>query len=332
MIQFQTDNKIGLIGAGAWGKNLVRVFYELGVLKIICDLEKKVLTKLKRKYPNLETATDFEEILENKGLGAIVISTPATTHYELTRRALLAGKDVFVEKPMALKVKEGKELVKIAQKKKLILMVNHLLLYHPAILKLENLIKKGNLGKIRYICSNRLNFGKLRREENVLWSFAPHDISIIIDILGIPEKMGAIGKSYLQKNIPDVTFSFLEFKNNQAAHIFVSWLSPFKEQKLSVVGSKGMAVFDGVENRLVIYPHKVKWMKDKSPKAIRAEGKDIDVSKKEPLIIAAQHFLECIKKRKTPRTDGKEALEVLKVLDAAQKSLNNKGKTIKLIK
>jgi len=237
---------------------------------------------------------------------------------------LLSGKDVFVEKPLALKVEEGEELVKLAKKKKLILMVGHLLLYHPAIVKLKELIKKGELGEIYYISSNRLNFGRLRKEENVLWSFAPHDISIIIDILGMPQKVLARGKSYLQRNISDVTLSILEFKKDQTAHIYVSWLNPFKEQKLSITGSKKMVVFDGISNELLAYSYQINWTEDKGPKAIKVKSKVIKFSSVEPLIKEAEHFLECIKKRKKPKTDGKEALNVLKILNFCQKSLENK--------
>ena len=324
-------NNVALIGAGYWGKNLVRVFYELGALKIICDLNKKILAERKKEYPNLKTTTDFKEILKDKRIKAIVISAPAALHYKFAWQSLLAGKDVFVEKPLALKIKEGEELVKLAKKKKRILMVGHLLLYHPAVIKLKDLIKKGKLGEIRYVWSNRLNFGKLRKEENVLWSFAPHDIAVIIDILGKPKKAIAVGKSYLQKNISDITLSSLEFAGNKAAHIFVSWLNPFKEQKMSVIGSKAMAVFDDkAENKLILYSHKVKFQKNKNPEAIGGKGKIIKIQKKEPLREEALHFLECVEKRKIPKTDGKEALEVLKILDACQKSMEKNGKLTKL--
>lgn len=319
---------IGIIGAGYWGKNLVRVFNELGVLKMVCDLDKKNLNKIKEDYPKLKLTKNFLDILRDKEIKAVVIATPAISHYKLTKRALDYKKDVFVEKPLALKVKEGEELVRMAKEKKLILMVGHLLLYHPAIVKLEEIIKKEELGEIRYICSNRLNFGKLRREENVLWSFAPHDISVIIDILGIPQKVRAVEKSYLGKGIPDVTISIFEFKKNQAAHIFVSWLNPFKEQKLSIIGSKKMAVFDGIKNELVIYSHKIKNYKNKNPEAIKAKGKLIKISSREPLKEEAKRFLECVKTRKISKTDGREALNVLRVLNACQQSLEKNGKPL----
>lgn len=313
--------KLGLIGAGYWGKNLIRVFNELGVLKIICDLDNKILKQRKKEYPNLKTTTDFEEILADKEIKSVVISSPAVTHYNLVKKALETGKDVFVEKPLALQIKQGEELVKIANKEKRILMVGHLLLYHPAIIKLKQLIDAGKLGEIQYIWSNRLNFGKLRREENILWSFAPHDISVIIDILGEPKKILSKGKSYLQKNIADVSLSFLEFEKNKSAHIFVSWLNPFKEQKMSIIGSKAMAVFDDMaENKLVIYNHKVKY-NGKYLQEQKANAKIIKFPNKEPLLEEAKHFLKCVKNRKNPITDGKQALKVLKVLDACEKSL-----------
>lgn len=322
---------IGIIGIGYWGKNLVRVFYKIGVLKIICDSDKKILIKRKKEYLNLKTTTNFSELLRDKEIRGIVIATPAATHYKLTKRALLAGKDVFVEKPLALKITEGEELVSLAKKKKQILMVGHLLLYHPAVVRLIMLAKTGMLGEIYYIWSNRLNFGKMRREENVLWSFAPHDISIIINILGMPKTVRALGQTYLQKNIPDTTLSFLEFDKKETAHIFVSWLNPFKEQRLSVIGSRAMAVFDDqAKDELIMYRHKVKFQKNKNIETLKVKGKVIKVSggTTVPLLEEARHFLECITKRKNPKTDGLEALNVLRVLEACQKSLNKNGKKI----
>lgn len=326
-----SKKNIALIGAGYWGKNLVRVFYELGALKIICDLNESNLLDRKKEHPNLEITNDFSKILEDKEIQALVIATPAVTHYDICKKAILAGKDVFVEKPLALKIKEAGEIVEIAKKNKRILMVGHLLLYHPAVVKLKQMIKDGEFGDMRYIYSNRLNFGKLRREENVLWSFAPHDISVIIDILGMPEKVTSSGKAYLQKDIPDTTISVLEFEGEKSAHMFVSWLNPFKEQKLSVIGSKAMAVFDDqAKDKLVFYRHKVKWLKNSYPEAVKAEGEIIEILEGEPLKEEAMYFIECVENRKNPLTDGENALSVLKVLDACQKSIEKGGKSIKL--
>lgn len=326
----KSDNlKIGLAGAGYWGKNLLRIFAGLGVLKKVCDINEQVLEQVKSTYPQLETTQRFDELLKDKTLQALVIATPAASHYQLTREGLKAGKHIFVEKPLALEVVQGEELVRVAEEKELCLMVGHLLFYHPAIVELKELIGRGELGEIRYICSNRLNFGKLRTEENVLWSFAPHDVSIIIDFLGMPEKVLAKGKAYLQKDIPDITLTFLEFKKNKAAHIFVSWLNPFKEQKLSVIGSEKMAVYDGVANKLTVFPHKVEWRGNNWPQAVKAEGVELLLPEKEPLMEEARHFLNCINENRPSRTDGKEALAVLRVLAASQESLE-KGETVSL--
>lgn len=316
-----TNNSIAVIGGGYWGKNLVRVFHQLVVLRLVCDSNREVLQNIQRQYPGLETTESFEEVIGNKGIDALVIATPAATHYRLARQGLEAQKHIFVEKPLALNVEEGQQLVKLAQERGLVLMVGHLLLYHPAIRKLKELVERGELGELRYICSNRLNFGKLRKDENVLWSFAPHDISVIIDFLGMPDRVRATGKSYLQGNIPDITLTFLEFEGNKAAHIFVSWLNPFKEQKLSVIGSEKMAVYDGVSNTLTLFSHRVEWGQGNCPQAIGAEGQAIGISDQEPLMEEAKHFLECLRKKQTPLTSGKEALAVLRVLSASQKSL-----------
>lgn len=214
----------------------------------------------------------------------MVVATPAVTHYEIVKQSLLAGKDVFVEKPLAITVKQGEELVKLAEKGNRILMVGHILQYHPAIIKLKELISSGELGKIQYIYSNRLNIGKLRTEENILWSFAPHDISAILMLLEEePIKVTASGGNYLSNDIYDITVTILEFKNGIKGHIFVSWLHPYKEQKLIVVGSKAMAVFDDVSNeKLFLYPHKIMWKDGKIPVAQKADSQIIPFDKKNP--------------------------------------------------
>lgn len=326
--------KVAVIGCGYWGKNLVRNFYELGALKTIYDLNRSASKNLKKIYPGVKIADSIKEILIDSEIKGVVIATPSITHYQIAKEFLLKDKDVFVEKPLALKVEEGKELVKLAKKKKRILMVGHLLLYHPAIVKLKQLIDDGVLGKIRYICSNRLNFGKLRTEENILWSFAPHDIAVIIELFGkMPIEVYSHGMSWVNKNIADVTLSYLKFNNNQSAHIFVSWLNPFKEQKLTVIGEKKMAVFDDqAENKLVLYSHKIHWNKNRVPEAKKAEGQIIPLDLKEPLRLECQHFLDCIRTRQKPKTNGDEALAVLKVLAASQKSLNQGGKKVNLKK
>ncbi len=315
--------RLAVIGAGYWGKNLVRNFAQLKVLQTICDNDQTLLNSFKKNY-SVKYAADWKEVLKDKSINAVAIATPAVSHYKIAKQALLAKKDVFVEKPLALNVKEAEELIALAAKEKRILMADHILQYHPAVVKLKTLIDKGVLGKLQYIYSHRLNIGKLRREENILWSFAPHDISVILRLVGQePKKVRAFGEAYLQKGIYDTTMTDLTFHDRLKAHIFVSWLHPFKEQKLVVIGDKNMAVFNDLEekNKLLLYPHKVRWV-NRIPVADKAQAQIIPLEKKEPLKEACLHFLDCVKKRKTPQTDGREALAVLKILKEAQSTLD----------
>ncbi len=316
---------VGLIGLGYWGKNLLRNFYELNVLHSACDSDAELLSQKKEQYPTVHYTTSFKELLLSPEIKAIAIATPAVTHYKLIKESLLAGKDVFVEKPLALTVAEGEELARLAVKEKRILMVGHILAYHPAVKKLKELISSGDLGKIQYIYSNRLNIGKLRTEENILWSFAPHDISVMLMLIDEePVNVRASGEDYINRGIYDTTMTTLEFKNGVKGHIFVSWLHPFKEQKLVVIGSKAMAVFDDVsEEKLFIYPHKIEWKDGKIPVAQKAEYQVVPVDSKEPLKLELNHFVECVLKREKPLTDGYEALRVLKVLELAETSLSS---------
>jgi UDP-2-acetamido-3-amino-2,3-dideoxy-glucuronate N-acetyltransferase len=316
---------IALIGCGYWGKNILRNLYELGVLHTACDSDSSIISAHKEKFPDANYTTSFKEILNNPAVKAIAIATPAATHAKLIKESLLAGKDVFAEKPLALTVNEGKELVDLADAKNAVLMVGHILQYHPAIKKLKELISSGQIGKVQYIYSNRLNIGKLRTEENILWSFAPHDISIILSLLNEePVGVSAFGGGYLNKGVYDVTLTTLEFKNDVKGHIFVSWLHPYKEQKLIVVGSKAMVVFDDVsKEKLFLYPHKIEWQNGKIPIAQKADHQVIPFASGEPLKLELEHFIDCIKTRKTPNTDGHEGLKVLHVLETAENFFNN---------
>ena len=310
---------IAVIGAGYWGKNLIRNFAELGSLLLICEKDPKRIAFFKEKYPELKFTSSLKDVLKNKAVKGVVLATPAESHFELGKEVLKSGKDLFVEKPLSLSVKEGEKLVNLAQEKKSILMVGHLLQYHPAIVKLKEIIQEGKLGKICYIYSNRLNLGKFRTEENILWSFAPHDISVILYLLGEePEKITAVGSAYLNPKIFDTTVTNLRFKSGAAAHIFVSWLHPYKEQKLIVVGTTGMVLFDDLaEDKLTIFKHRVEW-KNGIPTPKKKEGKSVPFRTEEPLRVECSHFLNCIKERKVPKTDGEEGLRVLKVLEAAE--------------
>jgi UDP-2-acetamido-3-amino-2,3-dideoxy-glucuronate N-acetyltransferase len=318
-----SEQFIGLIGLGYWGKNILRNLYELKVLHTACDSSSDIIKERKKQFPDILYTASVEEVLQNPGIRAIAISAPASVHYDIAKRSLLAGKDVFVEKPLALTVKEGEELIALAEKQKRILMVGHILQYHPAVIKLKELISSGELGKIQYIYSNRLNIGKLRTEENILWSFAPHDISVILSLIGRePVKIAAIGGDYLSRGIYDTTMTTMEFDNGIKGHIFVSWLHPYKEQKLIVVGSKAMAVFDDMsKEKLFIYPHTIEWQDGRIPVAQKADHKVVAIDAGEPLRQELTHFVDCVYERKIPTTDGHEGLKVLKILEAAEKAL-----------
>ena len=323
------DVRVGVAGCGYWGKNLVRNFSELGALGAVCDVDERSLEKIGTTY-SVRTTTSFDELLGMPDIQAVVIAAPAEAHYELAKKAMLRGKDVFVEKPLALKVDDGAELVEIALKQSRILMVGHLLLYHPAIIELRRMIEVGEFGRVEYISSSRLNLGKLRTEEDILWSFAPHDIAAVLHLLGeAPNSVAAQGASYLNHPISDVTLTVLGFKSGVKASIFVSWLHPFKEQKLVIVGNQKMAVFDDTqaEKKLVIYPHRIEWV-NRVPVARRAEGQVVELAKDEPLRLECAHFLECVRERTQPLTNGENGLSVLKVLHAAGQSVRDHGQPV----
>jgi UDP-2-acetamido-3-amino-2,3-dideoxy-glucuronate N-acetyltransferase len=321
---------VGVIGCGYWGKNLVRNFHELGALVAVCDVADESLEAMRRQY-GVTATNQIDALLAMQDVKAVVISAPAARHYELAKKALLHGKDVFVEKPLALEVEQGADLVDLAQRSSRILMVGHLLHYHPAITALRRMLEEGELGRIEYISSSRLNFGKLRTEEDILWSFAPHDISAILHLLNeSPATVAAQGASYLNHPISDVTLTILGFRSGVKAHIFVSWLHPYKEQRLVIVGDRKMAVFDDTspENKLVVYPHRIDWV-NRVPIARRAEGEVVPLEKVEPLRTECEHFLECVQHRKKPHTDGQNGLEVLRILHAAEHSIREHGKPIR---
>src|SRR5438094_7528967 len=292
---------VAVVGVGYWGKNLVRNFYELGALTLLCDERGSVESSCKNDYENVRFCRDFRAVLADPSVAAVALATPAVTQYEMAKAALEAGKDVLVEKPLAIDVKHGEELVRLADAKSRILMVGHILRYHPAILKLQSLIQSGALGKINYLYSNRLNIGKIRAEENILWSFAPHDISVMLALLNeMPNRISCQGGGFLNNDVADVTLSHFDFPSGVQAHIFVSWLHPFKEQKLVLVGSDNMAVFDDTaDNKLVLYPHKIEW-RNRVPAAVKADGEVVAIESREPLRAECQHFLDCVQTRTSP--------------------------------
>jgi len=322
---------VAVVGCGTWGKNLVRNFYEQGALRFIYDPDRDCASQILQQYP-VRSASSFDDLLSEPSVHAIVISAPAVRHFELAKKVLLAGKDVFVEKPLALCSEDAQELIALAETHSRVLMVGHLLLFHPVVLRLQKMIHSGDLGKVQYVYSSRLNLGRLRTEENILWSFAPHDISVLLYLLReLPRSCSAHGSSYLNSDVNDITLSTFDFSSGVRGHIFVSWLHPFKEQKLVVVADRKIAVFDDTEpeRKLVVYPHRIDWV-ERVPVARKAEGESIPVENAEPLRLECQHFLECIAERRIPRTDGRSALEVLKVLEACQQSLEHQGNPVQL--
>lgn len=318
---------IGLIGGGYWGKNLIREFNNTGSLHTICDINKEVLKKYNELYPNVKTTVEWDDVLNDNKISAVCIALPAELHYSFAKKSLLAEKDVYVEKPIALDITEAEELVKIARENNKILMVGHLLHYHPCIEKIKEMITNGIIGKVKNIVANRLNLGIFRVQENVLWSFAPHDISVILSLCNdqLPKLVQCNGKDHITKGIHDVTNSVLHFEDTYV-NINVNWLNPYKEQKMSIIGEKGMILFDDTakENKLTYFPEYINFNENK-PIPVKNNGVNIEVSlSKSPLLKECEHFIECCITHKNPITDGKEGVKVLKVLNYLQQSLEQK--------
>lgn len=326
--------RVAVAGCGYWGKNLVRNFHSLGALSFICEKSEAGRAKALELAPEVEVIPEFDDLLRKVEVEAVAIATPAETHRDLALRAMEAGKDVFVEKPMALTVEDGEEMQRFAEGCGRILMVGHILEFHPAVEKLRELVTAGTLGRIHYIYSNRLNFGKIRTEENALWSFAPHDIAVILRLFGeLPIQVTCVGGSYVTATLADVTVSTFLFRSGQRAHVFVSWLNPFKEQKFVVMGEERMAVFNDVlkEGKLRLYNQKVS-IHERQPVLHRGDEEAVEVSADEPLRRECMHFLECVRDRKRPLTDAASGNDVLRVLEACQVSLQLNGRPVALVK
>ena len=321
-------DSVAVLGCGYWGQNLVRNFHALGVLRAVCDPGEAGRTRARQLAPGAEVLDEFTSVLNRPDIHAVVLATPAETHEPLALQALAAGKDVLVEKPMALNHQQGLRMHAAAEKADRILMVGHLLEFHPAVLKLRELLAADTLGKVNYIYSNRLNFGKIRTEENALWSFAPHDIAVILRLVGeLPIEVTCVGGSYLTPNLADVTISCLHFRSGLRAHIFVSWLNPFKEQKLVVVGDKQMAVFNDVAktDKLMLYDQRVDFA-NRQPVLQKGAETAVPLPAGEPLRAECEHFLDCVRTRRTPLTDSTSGIAVLRVLQACQVSLQLNGR------
>jgi UDP-2-acetamido-3-amino-2,3-dideoxy-glucuronate N-acetyltransferase len=317
---------IAVIGCGYWGKNLVRDFHGLRALAAVSDSHAETAEKIAAHYE--VPALEVDEILADESINGVVIAAPAEYHASLALKSIAAGKHVYVEKPIALSIEDAERMIEAAGKAGRILMVGHLLQYHPVFMKLKEMVADGALGKLRYIYSRRLSLGKLRTAENVLWSFAPHDISMILTLAGEePCEVHGIAASYLQHKISDFASVHLSFPNGVCAHVETSWLNPFKEQRLVVVGEKGMAEFCDSEperkNKLKLYRHEA-CVRDGVPLVKRAEPELIEVEPVNPLVNECRHFLYFIANNKTPFTDGHEALAVLKVLRAGDATQMNR--------
>lgn len=331
---------VGVIGCGYWGPNLVRNLNRLeGVkLRALCDVEANRLQRVAHDYQVDYTTQDVSQIMSDAAIDAVVVATPATTHYELVRQSLLNGKSVLVEKPLALRVSEAEELVALADERGLVLMVGHVFLYNEAVNRLKEYIQSGELGNVYYLYSQRLNLGRLRRDVNAMWNFAPHDISIVLHLLEeMPTTVSANGLCYIQPDIEDVVFMQMNFPSGVSAHIHISWLDPLKVRRMTVVGDKKMVVYDDVstDTKLCLYDRGVvKMPTADSPRDFESFSAfqllihrgDVHIPAikfTEPLYNECQHFIDCVREGRRPLTDGLSGLKVVKVLAAADESLCN---------
>ena len=317
------DLRVAVIGCGSWGKNLVRCFAELGCLGAVADHHPAVVEAVVARHGG--RALSFEQILAEPSIHAVAIATQPSSHHHLAKLALLAGKDVFVEKPLALELNHAEDLISLARRLDRRLMVGHILQYHPAVSKLRNLVATGAIGRILRLQANRMNLGAIRREEDVLWCLGPHDVSVILALVGAePCEVQGTGEFHLRKSIADAVTLHLSFPAGEQAQVNLSWLHPVKEQRLTVIGSEAMVVLDDSapwHRKLLLYPHVVDAAGD-APVAIRADPVLIAVEEHEPLKLECQHFLDCIAQRREPRTSGAEGLRVMRVLAQASAMMN----------
>jgi UDP-2-acetamido-3-amino-2,3-dideoxy-glucuronate N-acetyltransferase len=323
--------RVCVAGCGYWGKNLVRNFHQLDRLAGIFDVDAKRAEGLAVQCPGAHVFADFEEVLAAPDIHAVAIATPAEHHASMAIAALQAGKDVFVEKPLALTAEDGRAMVETARRHGRLLVVGHLLIHHPAIKAIQVMLRAGELGRLEYVYSNRLSMGKIRQEENALWSFAPHDISIILRLTGqLPIEVTAVGGTYLQANIADVTVSNLLFERGIRAHIFVSWLHPYKEQRLVIIGSKKMVVFEDSRptDKLMLFDKEIAW-KDGQFQVTQPKGTPLPFAADEPLRGECSHFVECVETGCDSLTPGEDGIRVLEVLEACQRSLSLNGQPVR---
>jgi predicted dehydrogenase len=332
--------RIGVAGAGYWGKNLVRTFAAAAGARLvaIADASPEIRARMARSHPEAEAVENAGELFQRPDVDAVVLATPAATHADLALAALEAGKDVFVEKPLALDVESALRVERAALREHRIVQVGHLLRYHPAVEWLDTALRDGELGDLRYIYCRRVNLGKIRSEENALWSFGPHDLSIILQLVGEdPVEVVAIGESWLQPGVEDVVFITLRFPGGKLAHVQLSWLDPHKEREITVVGSRRMVTFDDVHptEKIRVYDKGIDRQEEYSTFAeflsIRSgEVRIPAIPVAEPLAREAAHFVECVRERKAPRTDAAEGVRVVRILEAAQRSMAEGGTRVRL--
>lgn len=333
--------KVGIIGCGYWGPNVIRNFAALDdvEVKYLCDIDQARLARLKRSCPHAKIITDYREILRDKSIDAVAIVVPVQLHYAIAKESLTAGKHTFVEKPLAFKSSDAQELINLAERQGRILMVGHTFLYNSAVRYLKQYISRGECGRIFYIYSNRVNLGRLHRDINAFWSIAPHDISIFIHLLETdPISVSAFGSSHLHRGIADVVFAVLKFPENVTAHIHASWLDPVKERRMTIVGSKRMIVYDDIDSeaRLKIYDKGAEMQelpRTYGEYQYRLRAGDIFIPKidfQEPLAAECQHFIHCVRTGTTPLTDGHAGLRVVRVCEAVDRSLESGGLPVEL--
>ena len=316
------DKKVCVVGAGYWGKNHIRTLDKLGVLKGVVEFNPKILFSLSKEYPNVSFYENIDLALKEDYDG-FTIATPSESHFNLSKKIISAGKHVLIEKPMALSIEDSADLLVLAEKFDVNLMVGHLLLFHPAIIKIKEMIDDGSIGDLQYLYSNRLNLGKVRMEENVFWSLAPHDIAIFQYITNsFPNKIQAKGSTFLQKGIPDSTMTTLEYENGVEGHIFVSWLHPFKEHRLVVIGSEAMLSFEDSSDGkpLKLYSKKFDLISG-VPEKVDGPVQWIPYEQKMPLTEQLEYFINHLNGEKPIIANGKHGLEVVKILVAASKQV-----------
>lgn len=330
--------RIGVVGLNYWGPNLARNVDRLpgAELAWCCDLDDKVLAKARGMFPKAQTTTDLDDVLADESVQAVIVATSVPTHYALGKRVLEAGKHAFIEKPMALKAADAEDLVATAAARGRQLMVGHLLEYHPAVRMVKQLLDDGELGHIFYVYANRLNLGKVRPDENALWSLGPHDISVINFLTGEePEEVSARGECYLQPGVEDVVFGYIKFPSGMTGHLHVSWLDPHKTRKITVVGSDKMAVFDDMDadRKVTVYDKSAVVPEYQSyGEYVTLRFGDIHIPRvpnDEPLKLEVEHFVECVRDNSKPLSDGRDGLNVVRVLEAMERSLRNGGQPVK---